>query len=739
MSRPTIGAVSILVALVAMIFGCGHRLQRIVTPDHPTTIRFDAPRVIENGPSGRTYVVSWVADGGNGSIAAYACALDPASPDQVDASWDRVTARERTLKLDRSNTPRQGFHLFVVRAIDDRGQLSPPNSIALAADNVPPLVQIDCPVISPTTTNLVSPTVTIKWTGDDPDGVITHRPVSYKYLLMGPGSEYPIDAALADPDAFRDYYANHPSGPWTGWSSTSGESTATTYTNLVVGVSYLFAVIAFDEQGAYSPVFSRGTNMLYMSVVQTAIASPRISMFAPGLDYTYPSGGFTDDVAHHIPVEVSSSLQVTVTWSATSVAGSCGVRYRWVLDPSSLDDPTPRSDPSDVTHWSNWSDVVTTATVGPLGAPAPPKRSVHSLYIEAMDVGGTSLGIVDLVTVPPTFSKDLLIVDDTRMRPDQFQPNGDLYPFQGAWPNAAELDTFLYARGGFPWQFYPPGTLSTPGLFAGYEFDTLGTRWGSNTFVPLAVLSQYRYVIWYVDLASATFANPPNVPNDPITALRSLSSPGVRNLLATYVTMGGHLWLAGSGVAYANLIAYNDASNDLGGGSYVFDSASPRRELVRGRFMYDGPLWQSSIRVRNGLLATPMTRYTGRLEGSGSYPTLPATLSARTPATDPLPPLRTAPQFYPTSINIAYLNQPNVILSGGASALDTLMIASSLVSPPSYAVTMTCAPPGDPHVVCSGFDFWWFQRAQDVQLVDFVLHDLWGFTRQPAMTATARR
>ena len=49
------------------------------------------------------------------------------------------------------------------------------------------------------------------------------------------------------------------------------------------------------------------------------------------------------------------------------------------------------------------------------------------------------------------------------------------------WPAKTELDTFLFARGGVRWRYYQPATqLSPPGVFNGYDFDTLGTRTLAN-------------------------------------------------------------------------------------------------------------------------------------------------------------------------------------------------------------------------------------------------------------------
>src|SRR2546428_4472525 len=90
-------------------------------------------------------------------------------------------------------------------------------------------------------------------------------------------------------------------------------------------------------------------------------------------------------------------------------------------------------------------------------------------------LGGMSLAILRLDVIQASFAREVLIVDDTWLRPDRFI-GGVLRQPIGSWPMAAELDTFLFARGGVPWRGYPPRALSSPGAFAGYDLHTLGTR-----------------------------------------------------------------------------------------------------------------------------------------------------------------------------------------------------------------------------------------------------------------------
>src|SRR5262249_32670589 len=146
--------------------------------------------------------------------------------------------------------------------------------------------------------------------------------------------------------------------------------------------------------------------------------------------------------------------------------------------------------------------------------------------------------------------------------------------------------------------------------------------------------------------------NPPGSPTDPITSMRFMSAPGQTNTLFAYALNGGQVWAAGGGTTLASLINYNRTQNDPQSGfgaGITFMSLPPWNELVPGRLPYDAAAWQSEVKI-----ATPSPLYfnraLGRFEGTGGiYNPLPPTLQPKTPATDPLPPLRTNPgDFYQT-------------------------------------------------------------------------------------------
>ena len=81
-------------------------------------------------------------------------------------------------------------------------------------------------------------------------------------------------------------------------------------TNLTPGKQYLFAVVGYDEAGAYSPVFSLNENLLQMYVTFASVIGPRIRVYNTIIDYTYPGGGYTLDPLRWIPVEVPAGQVV---------------------------------------------------------------------------------------------------------------------------------------------------------------------------------------------------------------------------------------------------------------------------------------------------------------------------------------------------------------------------------------------------------------------------------------------
>jgi hypothetical protein len=452
-------------------------------------------------------------------------------------------------------------------------------------------------------------------------------------------------------------------------------------------------------------------------------------------------------------------------------------RYRWVLDLQSLDDETPRVNQNDWYHWSPWNLSQTSATIGPFAGAGGDSGEAHNFYLEAEDINGlVSLGWIQFRVYRPTFTKDLLVVDDTRFRVDQIvsptRPDSLQAP-SGVWPTRAELDTFLFAVGGVRWRMTPAGRLSPTGLFKGYRYDTMGTRNGlENPTIPLGTIGQYRHVVWMTDLKGSMMDNNPTSLILPTTTLLYMSKPNRQNTLSTWVSQGGELWAMGGGFGNATNSPWNNLTNDANS-IRVYSSVGNRPDLVPGRFMFDLAHWRSEFRVFPGVNVR-FSRYDQKdptVIGNPNngywrgYPfhnpdvdyaaSLPRTLAPRDPMTDPIWPFRSPGDWFVgnqsysnNGVNFEFLALENYITEPvpvpanpestvQVSTLDSVYLVYGTAYPSQMLqagegvnVVMTYYHGGEnAPLVFLGTNIWDFRRSDCLALVDFVLGRLWGLPK----------
>lgn len=750
---------AVLAAALLVATGCGHDYRGLLAPNRPPELRIARAETSVSATQ-FAYRFDWRAEDPDGRVSHCLWALDPSSADPAAATWNPTTSSTAALQVPRravpgrATAPGEEVHVFSVRAVDDRGAMSQVVSLAMVGTNLAPSVTILEPVWS-TPLQVIPTNPIIRWVGSDIGGRITR----YKYRLFGPGGVFStepdwITIVRSRPDSLLRYYAP----AFAGWDSVGPEVTSVQFHGLIPGESYVFAVVAFDDAGQYS----RFEGVVAFSVGTAVLGPPQISVFSRLFTFQQLSG-------QQAAVELPAELALDVGWSAVPEPGSVLVDYRWVLDPLDLADEKPRTHPTaDPNHWSAWG-ATRQVTLGPFRS-ARSNREAHLLSLQARDTEGRVGTFTLRFTVAPAgFGRDLLVVNDTRLTPDQLTAGGALAPPRGQWPSAAELDTFLFAQGGKPWRGYPAGNLSPRGLLAGYDFDTLGTRALVTGIVPLAVLSRYRHVLWMTDDISSTYVGDPAAPLQPITSLRFMSQTQSCNTLSAYVARGGHLWLCGGGAAYATLAAWQRRST----APDEFTKADG--ELVAGRFMYDFAHWQSALTVKperyvilnsknilslvypgdpGNATASPGRGWSGHgLErdlAQPNYARLDAELILlipRTRATDPPWPWRPdVDWFYPYYFTAEFMGtasaaehnfvredaDPRPNHEREESTLDTLFVTFGAVTAPRRRPVMTyyhgfeCGS-----VVFSGFPIWLFQRTQVATLVDFVLQDIWGLRREP--------
>jgi hypothetical protein len=413
------------------------------------------------------------------------------------------------------------FHTVVVKAVDDRAAESAPVWVSFTASTVLPNIKITSPQASRLLVETVGPDFRANWFVDDPDGRGTHLPASIRFKLIGPSSSPSVLDITLNPDTLLKVSA--PS--FAGWDSLPGTATGVDIHGLQTGTNYLLAVVAFDEAGAYSVPFTLDANILSFSISGAAQVGPTLTVSSAFFTLSYGTGGFFSAPNVHFRVEVPANHETVLDWAGASASGSFITGYRWAVDVTSLTDDTPRTDENaDLRHWSQWS----LGTQGKLPPVHPGlESSLHTFYLEARDnAGGLSLVVVEYTAVTASLEKDLLIVDDTRYTRDVKLTSGCVQAPRGTWPTASELDTFLFARGGKPWKCYPAGTLSSPGVFAGYTYDSLVT-FGRGDGLSLAKLSHYRHIVWMVN-GEISLTKDSNLQ---FPLLRQLAAPGVNNPL----------------------------------------------------------------------------------------------------------------------------------------------------------------------------------------------------------------
>ena len=607
-------------------------------------------------------------------------------------------------------------------------------------------------------------------------GDLTHRSELQRFLasLRGKPEEQALKIGLLK-SLKRARYAP----TFAEWDSVGGDTTWAQFKNLTTDQIYIFVVVGFDEAGAYSPVWSTSINMLQLFVTFAGNNGPILSIFNEFFNYRYPSGAYSVDPSRYINLEVPARQPVHFNWSAEAPNGSQMKQYRWSMDMTNLEDQTKRSDErTDLKHWSQWGLNNISATVGPFFS-----DTTHIFFIEAEDINGLkSLGIVSFRVVVPTFNHDLLIVNDTRLTVDQKVLNpppsspDSLGVPAGAWPSRSELDTFLFARGGVRWRMTPNGTLSPPGIFAGYKYDTAYTAaGGTNGFVTLDTLGRYKHVLWITDVNSATATKGAGV-------LRGMSEKGRANTLAAYVALGGQLWLAGGTSIRATMLPWNLAKNDLEPPFNILKfSVTPTvngraAELGPGRMVFDEANWKSDIWLTTASEQTILHKsvravgnYPSRMDPrwglvrSPDYSLLPVRLGRKNAADDPVPPNRGKASFFNAVLvfNLEFMTDanpglltnailedtdPDPDVENNVSMLDTLLIASLNISGipienedlslggrnyRSFPVMTYYHGQFGPPFVLSGHDIWTFTRKDLVKLVDFVFQQIWGMPKEP--------
>jgi len=605
-------------AVAALVAGCGGRAPTAVaTPNQlPHAQLTAAPK----GGTATSFVVqlAWSAFDPDGQVVRFVYALDP--PLAGDTAWTTTQAHALTLTVPAEIPPNpltppgqyvvaSNAHTFVLRAIDNHGGASPVVARSFTATTVAPETRIETPPPAREVPVGTLGQVTIRWTGEDPDGATRHTPVVYKYRMVVARAIQP-DAPNNMPSEARvqAFFGADWANGFATWDSTTETPGSFQATGLAAGTIYIFAVVARDEAGAYEPRFVLGTNVIGLKP-SLANLGPAITVSNQFFTQTQRIGGVSLAPARIFDMESPPGVVLHCTWSAAPTQGANLAGYRWALDMPGGDiaDETPRANDADLRHWSNWAGSETSADIGPF-AGSLDTTTTHFLYVEAEDqIGFLSLFTLRIRIVVAQFDRPLLVIDDMY---------GSLNPptVTTPYPSEAEQDTFHFAVGGVPDRLV--GGISRPGAFAGFDYDTLDYRAsGLQAGIPLSLLGHYRVVAWYTDNFSVGQG----------TAIGYINTPGHLNALAAYVAQGGKAFLFGEGMPLAIATAAV-VSPVLPYGS---SPAAPRSEVLKpGCFLYDAMHLRSEINT-----AGTVSAITRSEQLQGAIPYLPAFAGAAT-ATD---------------------------------------------------------------------------------------------------------
>ncbi len=510
------------VALGALV-GCDEDKGRFL-PNNPPSVQLTSTPP-DSGTAGYGVEFYWEGWDSDGEIDHFIYAIDP--PDMYgteDSVWTRTDAYSGsfvfqatdfdTLYHWRKPQVAKGWHVFVIKAVDDKGGVSEPDYVAFNATTIAPRTQIKTPPPSGGIQSYVGAAqevglrVTFRWEGDDPDGLMTEVPVGYLLKV--------VDVS----GAFEHELAGKVRRDTTEWIERgAGERKTVLYFDN--GRAYAVAFRAIDEAGAVEPLLLLNGNMLWV-VGRESSSAPELVVRSPGLGYRSWKGWVMDTETYEVPL--GSRYELEIFGNADLYGGLItGYSFGWDIKDLESDEIDPMGNGA----WTPWSTGRTT-----IKADFTEERS-YFLNVKCKDDGGgISLATLRFDVTPLEPTKNLCYIDDWRLHPKD--------AFYGE-----PLDDEVWQR-------------MLDGYNYGEDWDDISwDEWDvplSEEMPSLEFLSGFRVVVWSLNDNRSTSFNQQS-------GWYSMNKLNTRNVLASYMTgrVGGgergKVWAFGRGLVESSLLA----------------------------------------------------------------------------------------------------------------------------------------------------------------------------------------
>ncbi len=532
----------------------------------------------------------WTAWDEDGTVAFFLYSIDLA-----DGPWQRTDDHTATLVFSattqRDSVNFTGFHTFYVKAVDNEGAESAAASITFNALTQAPETR---PVKPLTIANgqgglnsplLGGPSLRLEWTGTDPDGVLTTKPVAYIVTRAQTTGNFAGDWARA-----RDLLL----GPNADTTVVPGTTTFVNFDNLSTSetnANWLFWVRAVDEADAVEPwplSPNHWPGFFFFYFAQPQLQGPLLTVTSASLGQFRAQGAVRDTS------EYAFNRPIALQWIAdASDYGGELDGFRWGVDVVDLADDT---DPGWATGWNRRLQSLTGLTFTDRVTP------IHDVVIQARDTNGavTTL-LLRLNLVNFTFDRDVLLVDDDRE--SQTLPNNGISPTNAEHQEivSSSIKQALF-------------TLGRPPVVDVFDVFPDPTQPNVVRTPRLADFSSYRTIVWDA-------GTPPS--NNVLYNLAAVSR-GVplskANPLAIYLEAGGNLVISGLAGARSTIRDIPISGIQIG----------PDQGLVPGinNFAYDfwhlpNVVWYARTdAARHGLQSCAPTSWAQSHGFLGGYPPL---------------------------------------------------------------------------------------------------------------------